>query len=97
MELLSVIIGILFAITIAIALCLSAKRGEDFDMGMIMSFIISIFFVLEVILIGNIIKEPHPTAMDVYKGKTTLEYTIRDSVRIDSIVVFKDSIHRKEK
>ena len=31
-----------------------------------------------------------PTAMDVYQGKTTLEYTYRDGVAVDSIVVFKD-------
>lgn len=30
--------------------------------------------------------------MDVYQGKTTLEFTIRDNVKIDSIVVFKDSL-----
>ena len=30
-----------------------------------------------------------PTAMDVYRGKTTLEITYKDSVAIDSIVVFK--------
>lgn len=62
-----------------------------------MGFLLSFFFVLEVILVGNIIKDPQPTAMDVYQGKTTLEYTIKDSVKIDSIVVFKDSIQRKEK
>lgn len=27
------------------------------------------------------------TPMDVYQGKTTLEYTIRDGVKIDSVVV----------
>jgi len=31
-----------------------------------------------------------PTAMDVYKGKTTLEITYKDGVAIDSVVVFKD-------
>ena len=31
-----------------------------------------------------------PSAMDVYKGKTTLEITYRDSVAIDSTVVFKE-------
>lgn len=30
-----------------------------------------------------------PTAMDVYKGKTTLEITYKDGVAIDSVVVFK--------
>ena len=32
-----------------------------------------------------------PTAMDVYKGRTTLEITYRDSVPRDSVVVFKDN------
>ena len=30
-----------------------------------------------------------PTAMDVYQGKTTLQYTIIDGEKIDSVVVFK--------
>ena len=33
-----------------------------------------------------------PSALDVYKGKTTLEITYRDSIPIDSIVVLKDKI-----
>lgn len=32
----------------------------------------------------------NPTAMDVYRGKTTLEVTYKDSVAIDSVVVFKE-------
>ena len=31
-----------------------------------------------------------PSAMDVYQGKTTLEITYKDSVAIDSVVVFKN-------
>ena len=30
-----------------------------------------------------------PTAIDVYRGKTTLEITYRDSIPVDSVVVFK--------
>ena len=30
-----------------------------------------------------------PTALDVYRGKTTLEITYRDSVVVDSVVVYK--------
>lgn len=30
-----------------------------------------------------------PTALDVYKGSTTLEITYRDSIAVDSVVVFK--------
>ena len=32
----------------------------------------------------------HPTAMDVYRNKTTLEITYKDSIPIDSTVVFKE-------
>ena len=35
------------------------------------------------------VNEKHPTALDVYRGKTTLEITYRDSVAIDSTVVYK--------
>ena len=33
--------------------------------------------------------ENTPTALDVYRGKTTLEITYVDSVAIDSTVVYK--------
>jgi hypothetical protein len=31
-----------------------------------------------------------PTALHVYQGRTTLEITYKDSIPIDSVVVFKD-------
>ena len=40
--------------------------------------------------LGFICATPKITAMDVYKGKTTLEITYKDSVAIDSVVVFKN-------
>lgn len=36
-----------------------------------------------------IITADTPTAIDVYRGETTLEITYRDSVAIDSVVVYK--------
>lgn len=30
-----------------------------------------------------------PKAIDVYRGKTTLQYTVVDSVVVDSCVIFK--------
>ena len=47
-------------------------------------------FIAVVLIIDTNTSEPSPTALDVYKGKTTLEYTIRDGVIIDSVVVFKE-------
>lgn len=39
-----------------------------------------------------------PTAMDVYQGKTTLkttfEITYRDTIPIDSVVIFKDEFKK---
>lgn len=52
-------------------------------------------FFSALILVGNlaiIIVEGEgnkPTALDVYRGKTTLEITYRDSVAVDSVVVYK--------
>lgn len=34
--------------------------------------------------------------MDVYQGKATLEYTIRNGEVIDSVVVFKENYYGKE-
>jgi hypothetical protein len=31
-----------------------------------------------------------PTAIDVYRGKTTLEITYKDGIPVDSVMVFKD-------
>ena len=30
-----------------------------------------------------------PSAMDVYQGKTTLEITYRDSIPVDTVVIYK--------
>ncbi len=45
--------------------------------------------------ISECISKLHPKAIDVYQDKTTLEYTIRDGVKIDSVVVFKDNVYGK--
>lgn len=35
-------------------------------------------------------EDKKPQAIDVYRGKTTLEITYKDGVPVDSVVVFKD-------
>lgn len=47
---------------------------------------------LFIILIWAIVEGGNPSAMDVYRGKTTLEITYKDSIPIDSTVVWKDKI-----
>lgn len=47
-----------------------------------------VIIMLTVALINDSSKD-EPTAMDVYQGKTTLEVTYRDSIPVDSVVVYK--------
>ena len=42
------------------------------------------------ICICGIISISTPKAIDVYRGRTTLEITYKDSIPIDSVVVFKE-------
>ena len=37
----------------------------------------------------GILTPARPKAIDVYRGKTTLEITYRDSIPVDTVVVFK--------
>lgn len=61
------------------------KKGEYFVLGLFSGGLVAI-----ISLIVGCICSPHPTAMDIYRGKTTLEITYRNDVPVDSVVVFKD-------
>lgn len=41
------------------------------------------------VFIYNLLTSDEPEAIDVYQGETTLEITYRDSIPVDSVVVFK--------
>lgn len=41
-------------------------------------------------VIANKVRDEYPQAIDVYQGKTAIEYTIRDGEIVDSVVVFKN-------
>ena len=68
--------------------------------GIIINFIISdghpgIYFGTILACVGAVIiiadkYEAHPTALDVYQGKTTLEITYKDGIAVDTVVVFKN-------
>lgn len=80
------IIGIILVIVGLIALnCAGYVEADDSTWGGIASFISFILFVVGVITIHL----GKPTAMDVYKDKTTLQITYKNNVPIDSTVVYK--------
>ena len=78
-------IGALIIIVGLILICFLAY--DSFD-----NFWSTILCIIGGILVGasitEIKHENSPNALDVYRGNTTLEITYRDSVAIDSVVVF---------
>ena len=86
----AIIIGLILFFIIIICTAPKVKKTFNFDDGMCAGICFSLFFVIEVGIVGNIISEPTHTAMDVYQGKTTLEYKVVDDVKVDSVVIFKN-------
>ena len=81
----------IFLIIFSLLLCvLIYWMQENFDESIVMAVsgaIAMAFFIMGV----SIINEEYSssiTPMDVYRGKTTLEITYRDSIAIDSVVVW---------
>ena len=56
---------------------------------LVIACIVGMGFVLGVGICSLVDTKGIPNALDVYRGKTTLEITYRDSVAIDSTVVYK--------
>lgn len=78
-------------ITLIVTILLFALMLLIADENAVFVWIGSLSLIVAVLMLTNILetKNPHPTALDVYRGKTTLEITYRDSVAIDSTVVYK--------
>lgn len=87
----AIIIGIILLSLVILTVCIGNDEDDGkFDSGVTLGVIITILLFIEAILISCIISDPTPTAMDVYQGKTTLEYKVVDNVKVDSVVIFKN-------
>ena len=76
----------LLAVVAVLAMVLDLPRlGLWSSMTLLVSFLTCIFYGCFMML--EQVEEP--SALDVYRGKTTLEITYRDSVAVDSVVVYK--------
>lgn len=64
--------------------------SDDISEAMLCLIISSFGGVLMGLSFTELKQENLLTPLDVYRGKTTLEITYRDSVAIDSVVVFKN-------
>ena len=57
------------------------------DNGGLVFIYIAIIFCIISAVIANKVRDKYPQAIDVYQGKITLEYTIREGEIVDSVVV----------
>lgn len=80
----------LIVLIVLIVECIQYNSEEEtYSFGIFCGLSIAAVFAIEIMCICGIISKSRPKAMDVYQGKTTIEYTIRDGVKVDSVVVFK--------
>ena len=67
---------------------------DDINKRVLSCFCVIIFSITCTIILIDYISKDEPTALDVYQGKTTIEITYRDSIPVDSVVVFKEEFKK---
>ena len=88
------VFGIIFLIFAIGLIAIIYYLQKEVDSSLSIAFICALCFgfIISGIFVINEYFNPSITPMDVYKGKTTLEITYRDSIAIDSVVVFKEEV-----
>ena len=77
--------ALIFAFIFVISLFIFIIISYDNSPSLIIILLLTLCIFVSLLVISK-----EPTAMDVYKGKTTLEITYKCGVAIDSTVVFKN-------
>lgn len=90
MEWLIIILGLLYTIFLIWNVVTKDDGNRYFS-----AILLTISAVMLVMLFLSYENKNTPTALDVYKDKTTLEITYRDSIPVDSVVVFKDEFKKQ--
>ena len=89
MEWIKIVFGLLYAIFLLWNVSTNNKDNRVFS-----AFLLTISAIILATLILYDDNKNIPTALDVYQGKTTLEITYRDSIPVDSVVVFKEEFKK---
>lgn len=84
-----IVLGLLYVVFLIWNIATDDKNGR-FSSALFLT-IVGIIFSILISLYEN---RNIPTALDVYQGKTTLQVTYRDSIPIDTIIVFKDEFKK---
>lgn len=79
------IISIVLSIVLIIVGFILSEEGVE-----LLDVTFAVFGTLLFVAAMEAFKQDEPTAIDVYRGKTTLKITYVDSVAVDSVVVFKE-------
>ena len=89
-------IGFLIFSIICCLICVVLAIAIEDEVGSrVFSFLTGAFMILGIAGFVDIKEKNNtPTALDVYQGNTTLEITYRDSIPVDSVVVFKDEFKK---
>lgn len=89
-------IGLLIFSIICCLICVVLAIAIKDEVGCrVLSFLAGVFMILGIAGFVDIKEKNNtPTALDVYQGETTLEITYRDSIPVDSVVVFKDEFKK---
>ena len=92
----AIILGIILLFFVLLASYMNDEEDSKFGDGLTLGVIITVLLFIECIILGCIFTDPYPSAMDVYQGKTTLEYKIVDDVKVDSVVIFRNDDYGKQ-
>ena len=87
MEILIILVTlVLLLVTLIMGVESLSRANYDFVGFALIASIVLAFIVL----VATLYLKDNPSAIDVYRGATTLERTYRDGIPIDSTVVWKE-------
>ena len=88
MELFIILFLTAMILLLSVLCVIDIVKGNGFDTNF---FIYTLFVYSFLVFILSLSCVCKPSAIDVYRGKTTLEITYKDKVPVDSTVVWKNN------
>ena len=88
MELFIILLLTAMILLLSVLCIIDIIKGNGFETNF---FIYTLFVYSFLVFILSLSCVYKPSAMDVYRGKTTLEITYKDKVPVDSTVVWKNN------
>ena len=88
MELFIILLFTAMILLLSVLCIIDIIKGNGFETNF---FIYTLFVYSFLVFILSLYCVCKPSAIDVYRGKTTLEITYKDKVPVDSTVVWKNN------